>query len=114
MLHNCDREVVRNVASKAGDLTIFMEATIHGSLPWRADYERRSMIYRYSPKFSSFHKGLFEVQLPEWVDELSDAERAVLEPPYVGNRPLLEDDGVSLAQPGQEPKPYIPRKRHEM
>ena len=46
MLYNTDREVVRNVGCKAGDLLIFMEATIHGSLPWKADYQRRSLIYR--------------------------------------------------------------------
>ena len=114
MLYNADREVVRNVACKAGDLVIFMEATIHGSLPWQADYERRSLLYRYSPRFSSFHDdGLFEVKRPEWMNELSEVERAVLEPPYVPRRPLLEDDGAGLAHPGQEPKPHIPRKRHE-
>ena len=114
MLHNRDREAVRSVACKAGDLIIFLEATIHGSLPWQADYERRVLLYRYSSKFSSFHNSMWEVKMPEWVDELTDAQRAVLESPYNGNRPLIEDDGKTLVQPSQEPKPYIPRKRHEM
>ena len=114
MLHNCDREAVRDVAGKAGDLIIFLEATIHGSLPWQADHERRVLLYRYSPKFSSFHNGLWEVKMPEWVEELTDVQRAVLEPPYNSRRPLIEDDGTTLVQPSQEPKPHIPRKRHEM
>ena len=33
LLYNTDREAVRNVGCKAGDLIIFMETTIHGSLP---------------------------------------------------------------------------------
>ena len=114
MLHNCDREVVRNVTCKAGDLIIFLEATIHGSLPWQADYERRALLHRYSPKFCSFSKGISEVSLPEWTDELTAAQRAALEPPYNTNRPLIENDGITLVQPAQEPVPYIPRKRHGM
>ena len=30
------------------------------------------------------------------------------------NRPLIEDDGETLVRPAHEPKPYIPRKIHEM
>ena len=48
MLHNTDKEAVRNIGCKAGDLVIFMETTIHGSLPWKLDYERRSLMY-HSP-----------------------------------------------------------------
>ncbi len=113
MLYNTDREAVRNLACKAGDLVIFMEATIHGSLPWKADYERRSLLYRYSPKHCSSSTGLYETEMPAWFDELTDVQRAVLEPPYLRNRPLIEDDAVTLARPTAEPKDHIPRKRHE-
>jgi hypothetical protein len=114
MLYNTDRETVRNVACKAGDLVIFMEATIHGSLPWQADYERRSLLYRYSPKFCSNSKGLYEIKMPEWFDELTEVQRAVLEPPYAGRRPLIEDDAETLVSPHAEPEHHIPRKRHEL
>ncbi len=30
------------------------------------------------------------------------------------NRPLIEDDGVTLVQPGQEPEPHRPRGKAEM
>ena len=55
-----------------------------------------------------------EHELPEWTEELTDLQRAVLEPPYMDNRPLIEDDAETLARPAHEPKPYIPRKIHEM
>ena len=42
------------------------------------------------------YKGLFQIQLPEWVNELTEVQRAALEPPYNGNRPLIEDDGITL------------------
>ena len=115
MLYNEDRECVYNVACKAGDLVIFMEATIHGALPWTADHERRSLLYRYCPKYMQWNADNYgELTLPEWTKELTEVQRAVLEPPYMNSRPLIEDDAETLVRPGQEPKPYIPRKIHQM
>ncbi|MEE3039733.1 MAG: phytanoyl-CoA dioxygenase family protein, partial [Candidatus Latescibacterota bacterium] len=94
-----DREVVYQVPCKAGDLVIFNEATLHGTLPWTAENERRSLLYRYSPKVVHFAGGTYEVTQPEWVSELTEAQQAVLEPPYIYNRPLVEDDGVSVVRP---------------
>ena len=42
---------VHNPPAKAGDLIIFLEATQHGTLPWTGKGERRSLFYRYSPKY---------------------------------------------------------------
>ncbi len=115
MLYNSDKECVYNVTSKAGDLVIFMEATIHGALPWTADHERRSLLYRYCPRhmqWASHNYG--EHKLPEWTKELNEVQRAVLEPPYMDNRPLIEDDCETIVRVPQEPKPHIPRKIHEM
>ncbi|MBD06442.1 MAG: hypothetical protein CME24_19085 [Gemmatimonadetes bacterium] len=94
-----DREVVYQVPCKTGDLVIFNEATLHGTLPWTAENERRSLLYRYSPKVVHFAGGTYEVTQPEWVSELTEAQQAVLEPPYIYNRPLVEDDGVSVVRP---------------
>jgi hypothetical protein len=40
--------------------------------------------------------------MPEWVGELTDAQQAVLEPPYIYHRPLIEDDGVTVVRPRRE------------
>ncbi len=97
-----DQDIVYNVPAKAGDLIIFNEATTHGTLPWTADHDRRSLLVRYSPKYLHFAGGYYETSFPEWVDELTEAQRAVLEPPYIYNRPLIEDDGVSVIYPRRE------------
>ena len=98
-----DREVVYNVPAKAGDMVIFNEATLHGTLPWqRKDRQRRSLLIRYSPKYLHFAGGYYDVTFPEWADELTEAQRSVLEPPYIYNRPLIEDDGKVVVSPRRE------------
>jgi len=95
-------EIVYNVPCKAGDMVIFNEATIHGTLPWTAAHERRSLLYRYSPKYLHFAGGSYTTSQPEWVSELTEAQQAVLEPPYIYNRPLVEDDGLTVVRPRRE------------
>lgn len=97
-----DRGVVYNVPCKAGDMVIFNEATLHGTLPWTADHPRKSLLIRYSPKYLHFAGGFYKTELPEWVAELTEAQQATLEPPYIYNRPLVEDDGVGVARPRRE------------
>src|SRR5262245_13140278 len=94
-----DQDLVRNVACKKGDLLIFDEATTHGTLPWRADHERRSLLYRYSPHYLHYAGGYHQTGFPDWVEELTEAQRAVLEPPYHYNRPLVEEDGQTVIVP---------------
>jgi ectoine hydroxylase-related dioxygenase (phytanoyl-CoA dioxygenase family) len=96
-----DPEIVYNVPCKKGDLLIFNEATTHGTLPWRAGHERRSLLYRYSPKYLHFAGGTYQTIQPEWVQELTEAQQAVLEPPYIYNRPLIEEDGT-VVRPRRE------------
>ena len=93
------QEVVYNVPCKAGDMVIFNEATLHGTLPWKAEHERRSLLYRYSPKYLHFAGGTYQTSQPEWVSELTEAQQAVLEPPYIYNRPLIEEDGETVVRP---------------
>jgi hypothetical protein len=62
-------------------------------MQWKAtSHERRSIMYSYCPKHMSTHgsDGIYEITPQPWVRELSEAQRAVLEPPYhAGPRPLL-------------------------
>ena len=95
-------DIVHHVPCKAGDLLIFNEATTHGTLPWRAEHERRTLMYRFSPKYLHFAGGYYKPQFPEWVSELTEAQRAVLEPPYIYNRPLIEPDGETITRPRRD------------
>ena len=83
---------------------VVAQATTHGTLPWTADYQRRSVLFRYSPANVDFAGGrhAFDQEhrrgnaWPEsWYEGLTDAQRAVLEPPYITGleRPVLADDG---------------------
>ena len=46
---------VHNPGVKAGDLVIFNEATLHGTLPWRnTHHETRRLLYRYCPEHVNF------------------------------------------------------------
>ena len=48
-----DMGLVVHPVMKAGDAVFFMDgAQTHGTLPWTADHERRSLLYRYSPRFA--------------------------------------------------------------
>jgi hypothetical protein len=40
---------VTEIHAKAGDCMVFMEACVHGVLPRKAAYERRALLYRYTP-----------------------------------------------------------------
>jgi ectoine hydroxylase-related dioxygenase (phytanoyl-CoA dioxygenase family) len=96
------REAVVHVPLKAGDLLIFNEATTHGTLPWTADHERRSLMYRYSPKYLNFVESFYETKLPDWTDELTEAQRAALAPPHIYGHPIIEDDGETVIRPHRE------------
>lgn len=89
-----DQDKVVNIPCKKGDLLIFDEATTHGTMPWVAEHERRSLLYRYSPHYLHYAGGYHQTSYPEWVSELTDAQRAVLEPPYHYNRPIIAEDGT--------------------
>ena len=40
-----------------------------------------------TPKHTHFAGGVFTTELPEWVSELTPAQQAVLEPPYIYHHP---------------------------
>ena len=100
--HELDADIIHQVTVKAGDLVIFNEVTTHGARPWKGKHERRCVLYRYIPKYLNYDGGAHEVSQPEWVSELTEAQQAVLEPPYIYRHPLIEDDGVTVVRPHRE------------
>jgi len=71
----------------AGDVVVFSEALIHGTLPWHAFEERRTLVYKYSPGNSAW-------SLVRWPPELlaacTDRQRLLLQPPSVGGHHPVE------------------------
>ena len=71
---------------------------LHGSLPWKADYERRSLIYRYSPKFCSYSPGIYETEMHEFLPLIdaymiaSHARKRVHQQPETRRHKLAQDN----------------------
>ena len=87
------QEFIKQVTCKAGDVVIFTEALTHGTLPWKAKHQRRSLLYRYTAGNLAYAPG-YETWATRF-GELKEDQRAVLEPPYnpLLNRPQLDDEG---------------------
>ena len=79
-----DAPYVVQPEANAGDALIFTEALIHGTKPWTADYDRRALLYKYSPGHSAWSQGYYE---PEEYTALTDQQRRLMAPPSVGRRP---------------------------
>lgn len=84
-----DLGCVKQVTARAGSAVIFTEALTHGTLPWRAGHERRSILYKYSPGPLTYAKTYLPAGVTEVLDEFTPGQRAVLEPPYRPNRPKI-------------------------
>lgn len=95
-----NNECIVQPCTKAGDVILFSEATIHGCLPWKADYQRRVALYRFSPSHLAFARGYSDSWPSEFLDGMTDEQLTVMQPPYhpMYDRPCLNSDG-SLGQP---------------
>jgi len=85
------REYIIQPKTKAGDVVLFSEGTVHGALGWtNADTQRRCALYRFAPATMSYGRSYFQSDgsdsTTKWpkrfYDDLNDAQKAVLEPPY--------------------------------
>ena len=90
---------VTEVHAKAGDVVIFCEACIHGSLPWRGAHERRALLYRFNPGYAAYSPGLADLSYPSWMDELAPEQQAVLMNPAwpASMRPERIADQIAIA-----------------
>lgn len=97
-------EHIHHPATRAGDVVLWSEATVHGATPWRAERERRVAIYRFAPPNMGYGRGYLDIP-PGAMEGLTPLQRAVLEPPYATRleRPLVtasaaaEEDGATEA-----------------
>ena len=70
----------------AGDAIIFTEALVHGTRAWSASYERRALLYKYSPGYSAWSSNYYSI---EKYEGLTDQQRRIMSPPSVGGRPAV-------------------------
>jgi len=71
----------------AGSVVVFTEALTHGTAPWVADHQRRTLLNKYSPGHASWADPTAD-RRPEGVD-LTARQEMLFEPPHVWDRPSL-------------------------
>mgnify|MGYP003306761898 CR=1 FL=1 len=76
-----DENLIGGAVIRAGDVVIFAEATIHGTLPWRAEHQRRTLIYPYAPRYQARVSSIYEVSYPSYVQDMTSEQQTVLRPP---------------------------------
>ena len=83
------RARTEQVEAEAGDVIIFTEALAHGTLPWTADHQRRSILFKYSPGPLTYSSRYLPPDVEDILDEFTPQQRALLEPPYRTRRPRV-------------------------
>merc|ERR1712032_50007 len=80
-------EFVIQPATKAGDVILFSEGTVHGAKAWTSTEQRRMVLFRFAPATHAYGRSYFgHTDGGGWptamYDDLTPVQRAVLEPPY--------------------------------
>ena len=94
------RDLVDNPGLEPGDVMFFTEAGTHGTLPWTAAHTRRAALYRFAPATSAYGRAYLTPEHWGGLDDLTEAEKAVLAPPYHQrlDRPALTMEGTVAGQ----------------
>lgn len=85
-----DPGCVVQVAMEAGDAVIFTEALTHGTHPWTAQHDRRSLLYKYAPGHMAWGGG-YARWSQDVLDVLTPQQRLLFEPPYFHQRKEIGD-----------------------
>jgi ectoine hydroxylase-related dioxygenase (phytanoyl-CoA dioxygenase family) len=114
------QEFIRQPKTKAGDVVLFSEGTVHGAMAWTPENkQRRVCLYRFAPATNTYGRSYFGneddrvngggivVGWPKAIyDDLTDEQKAVLEPPYANrlDRPNIKSDrtGVEITSRNAE------------
>lgn len=95
-------EHVQQPTVLAGDMLVFTESALHGTLPWTAEHQRRTIIYRFAPAGNAYGRGY----LPEWpqatLEGMTEAQQAVMQPPF---HPRMNRAYVNPSGEAKQPKP---------
>ena len=73
-----DVHYVVQPTAKAGDALFFTEALIHGTMPWCAAHQRRTLLYKYSPGYSTWAEKFYTL---EEYGELTERQKRIMAPP---------------------------------
>jgi hypothetical protein len=74
------QDYIKDVNVEAGDVVIFTEALTHGTLVWKGEHQRRCLLYKYSPRFQYVAQGYHQSQVPDFMQDMTDEQRAMMPP----------------------------------
>jgi hypothetical protein len=80
------QEHVVEVNTKAGDAVLFTETLTHGTLPWKGKHQRRALLYKLSPSFQAYSGGAHTVSYPDYIEDMTAEQRAVMQAPHYRSR----------------------------
>uniref|UniRef100_A0A7S3Z7K6 Phytanoyl-CoA dioxygenase n=1 Tax=Lotharella globosa TaxID=91324 RepID=A0A7S3Z7K6_9EUKA len=88
-------EHIYQPVTKAGDVVIFSEGTVHGAKAWNADHQRRIALFRFAPCTMAYGRSYHEKWPAEFYEGMTAEQAAVLEPPYSTrlDRPIITEQG---------------------
>lgn len=75
---------VRQPEVEAGDVILFTEALVHGTMPWTAERDRLAVLYKYCPGHSAWMRPYYDAND---YPSLTRQQARILAPPSVGGRP---------------------------
>ena len=77
---------VAQPAVEAGDVLIFTEALVHGTMPWTAGHQRRALLYKYTPGHSAWDQDGY--RLSDYREfTFTERRKRIMQPPSIGDRP---------------------------
>lgn len=100
-------EVVVQPELLAGDALVFSESVLHGTLPWHAEHQRRTVIYRFAPAGSAYGRGYLHEA--DATPNAASGEEETAARGSFGSWPRAALAGMSEAQRAVMLAPYHPR-----
>jgi ectoine hydroxylase-related dioxygenase (phytanoyl-CoA dioxygenase family) len=107
------REYIVQPETKAGDVVLFSEGTVHGAMAWTPERQRRVCLFRFAPATNAYGRSYMGHEGGGWptrmYEGLNEAQRAVLEPPYANrlDRPnIVSESEVEITTRNQRKKEH--------
>ena len=91
-LYHAHQNRIAQIPAQAGDVVLFVECLMHGSLPWTADHQRRAVIIRYNSGVVA-ESLMGNYTPPAFYSELTPEQQLVISQPSYRNE-LVKDQEV--------------------
>ncbi len=82
---------MQKVTGSAGTAIVFTEALTHGTVPWTADHERRTLFFKFSPNAISWSAHYYDASL---YPEVSERTKEILEAPNARYKGRFEQGNI--------------------